>query len=850
MTSSVPKDSSSSSSRPTNLVGVFRVWNHRGKGCVGEINVYSDKELIIGRNPNLCQAVVSDDMHISNKHLRVYTIIFDKGNPGKVGPLVYAQNLSRNGTMWDNTHMNKEHAGVLLSDGDQLKLSHITSLTFQARTLEGRGKPFGDVQRKEMRRFEARFKITHRLLGCGAYGKVYMAIGKEHKQQQHRQLACKIIDISHFKKQLNILELIKRTELRVPRPASVVDVQKEMGTVKHWAERRRDTLDIQSKLQIYKREVDILKDLNHPNIIHLEKVFRSQNTIYIFQELVTAGDLFSFLEYKKFNLSDSETAVIVRQVAVAISYLHDHNIVHRDIKPDNILMTSLSDGARVILTDFGCARRLEKKGSRMMTSMGTVEYTAPEVTQSMLPGSRKGYTKAVDMWSLGCLTVVLLTGGSPFTDQETGKYSQDMAINCDLSTLEHEEDWQRVGLSAKDFVRKLLVLDEDARMTAAQALLHKWFTNLTYKKEFDELYQRAAQQWKPKRNRVVSHQNIDVHPSANCVKLGRNYGGFPRERSYIPYSLRLHEILYSPANSAKQPGKEGLSCMDMKNRLRIYPCEYGEQVPERAGSATFSQMEQVAESHRILPPPEMGRRKDKYEDEDKKADVRGVKSVVEESCSEPVQPNNFDNNTNSGPAGETNGSRIRIPFSPDAWNEEQKLPNPVSGLTKGPKVVHAYPLPNTPPKPQLPNTPYLQPLKMTPIEYERDNMNKNNNIVIKDLSLPEPKVCSVFGRAQKSRICEAYNKSNEKGKNDTIRDGSSDPGGNVNDDIDDDDIDDDAQNGEQSPAPFSSTSPRKLKRSIYDFMEEDEDDEVFEEVDDRISGKRRRIVYGEGNRCC
>jgi len=98
---------------------------------------------------------------------------------------------------------------------------------------------------------------------------------------------------------------------------------------------------------------------------------------YIFQDLITAGDLFSFLEYKGGMLNDIETAVIVRQILMALEYLHDQNIVHRDLKPDNILMTSLADGCRVVLTDFGCARVVEPNLQRMSTLMGTLEYTAP-----------------------------------------------------------------------------------------------------------------------------------------------------------------------------------------------------------------------------------------------------------------------------------------------------------------------------------------------------------------------------------------------------------------------------------------------------------------------------------------
>ena len=93
--------------------------------------------------------------------------------------------------------------------------------------------------------------------------------------------------------------------------------------------------------------------------------------------LVTAGDLFSYIEAKNGKLLEAEAAAITRQLLVAVQFLHQQHVVHRDIKPDNILMSSLSPGCRVVLTDFGAARRLQGGFHRMSTMIGTHEYAAP-----------------------------------------------------------------------------------------------------------------------------------------------------------------------------------------------------------------------------------------------------------------------------------------------------------------------------------------------------------------------------------------------------------------------------------------------------------------------------------------
>ena len=230
---------------------------------------------------------------------------------------------------------------------------------------------------------------------------------------------------------------------------------------------------------------------------------------------MTAGDLFSYIEAKNGKLLESEAAVITRQVLIALCFLHEKNIVHRDLKPDNILMTSMSVGCRVVLTDFGAARRIAHCRQRMTSIAGTDEYCAPEVNIDTLPikaKKQKGYSMSVDMWSLGCITVILLTGGSAFVDSSTDQYSQRLANECNLVALEQKSrDWQKVRARPKHFVGRLLCLDEEHRMTAEQALNHEWFSNDLHKTNFEELYERTVKHWHPRlaRNDMIQFNGAD-----------------------------------------------------------------------------------------------------------------------------------------------------------------------------------------------------------------------------------------------------------------------------------------------------------------------------------------------------
>jgi len=184
-------------------------------------------------------------------------------------------------------------------------------------------------------------------------------------------------------------------------------------------------------------------------------------------ELVIGGELFH--KINKGQYTERDASVIVGKICSALQYLHSMNIAHRDLKPENILL-AVAGGTEVKICDFGLSK-IHGKEVVMNTLCGTIYYVAPEVLRA---NNMKGYDLEVDMWSLGVVAYFVLCGFPPFLNQSYAKV-------IDLITKAEYEFpgniWADISEEAKDFIRKILIIDPRKRLTATEALQHTWIKN-------------------------------------------------------------------------------------------------------------------------------------------------------------------------------------------------------------------------------------------------------------------------------------------------------------------------------------------------------------------------------------
>ncbi|CAD7954364.1 unnamed protein product [Amoebophrya sp. A120] len=218
----------------------------------------------------------------------------------------------------------------------------------------------------------------------------------------------------------------------------------------------------------FREEIDLMKRLDHPNIIRLFETFEDHKNIYLILELCTGGELFDAIVSAGF-LMEKDGAVLIKQMLAAIYYLHENKIMHRDLKPENFLFYNKEKGAPLKVIDFGLGAKFEK-GDRMTTKAGTPYYVAPQVLKG-------DYNEKCDIWSIGVIMFILLSGYPPFYGEKDSEILQKVRKGKFSFPTEAEDGVEFSG-GAKDLITKMLTYAEDDRMSAQAALEHKWFTDV------------------------------------------------------------------------------------------------------------------------------------------------------------------------------------------------------------------------------------------------------------------------------------------------------------------------------------------------------------------------------------
>ena len=213
-------------------------------------------------------------------------------------------------------------------------------------------------------------------------------------------------------------------------------------------------------------EIKINKMLNHPNIAKLYEVYYSNSSINLIFEYLHGGDLFEYIDTKN-NFTEEDAKEVIKSLVSIVHYIHSKNIIHRDLKPENIILKNKSDILSLKLADFGLSV-INHQNEVQFDRCGSPGFVAPESL------NKEGYDQKADMFSIGIITYILLTGSSPFQCETfIGTLLANRKCIIDYDCIE----LKRISKDALKFVKDTTQRDPSLRISSEKALYHEWFNS-------------------------------------------------------------------------------------------------------------------------------------------------------------------------------------------------------------------------------------------------------------------------------------------------------------------------------------------------------------------------------------
>ncbi|XP_022095609.1 serine/threonine-protein kinase D3-like isoform X5 [Acanthaster planci] len=239
-----------------------------------------------------------------------------------------------------------------------------------------------------------------------------------------------------------------------------------------------------------KNEVSILHKVRHHGVVNLEQMFETTERVFVVMEKLKGDMLEMILSSVNGRLNERVTKFLISQILIALKYLHIKNVVHCDLKPENVLLSSEGDFPQVKLCDFGFARIIGEKSFRRSV-VGTPAYLAPEVLRS------KGYNRSLDMWSVGVIIYVSLSGTFPFNEDEE---ITDQIHNA--AFMFPPNPWNEISTDAINLIGNLLQVKLRKRYTADKSLAHPWLQDYQTWLDLRELENQVG-------DRYLTHESDD-----------------------------------------------------------------------------------------------------------------------------------------------------------------------------------------------------------------------------------------------------------------------------------------------------------------------------------------------------